>query len=453
MDTPLIITNKMLDCIQYSLRDSTYLMSFEGSIRSIKTTTVIQMIHFLVQQSDEIYHLIAAQDNSSINEVILRSKVGLITLYPEYYALKKDEIGGYYVEAKCDVQGKPRVKKILLCGFGNKSRWKNINGHEFGVILLDEANNSDPQFMRECFARQANVENPKMLLTMNGDSPTLWIYTEFVNYCQILGTAPASIIAEMSSYKKKKGYYYVHFNMRDNPTMTQEKIERAEELYPKDSYYHKIKILGERGTPGKLIFNDYMNPKKHLKLLSKEMYNEFIVGCDIGATRAKNTLNLIGFNKTYTDVGALDKSTFQQCGYDEKRKIMLGMVLNWNKKMPIRAIVVDSAEQNFIIDLKATFQPYGIEVVPSYKATIKQRIDMLIVLLALGILKFNDTKEGKEMYNSYLMAKWEEGKEGEVREDKNDPINDIMDATEYALTIHMKQLMYAANKVIKNDGE
>lgn len=164
--TPLIVTDKMLDCIEYGLRSKSWLMAFEGSIRSIKTTTVIQMLHFLVQQSDEIFHLIGAQDNNSIKDVILQAKLGLTTLYPEYYSLEKDEIGGYYVLAKCDVKNKPKIKKILLCGFGNKSRWKTINGHEFGVILLDEANNANKQFVDECFARQTNVDNPKMLFTL-----------------------------------------------------------------------------------------------------------------------------------------------------------------------------------------------------------------------------------------------------------------------------------------------
>lgn len=441
MKTPLIITDKMLDCIEYSLRPSTWVMAFEGSIRSIKTTTVIQMLHFLVQQSDEIYHLISAQDNSSINEVILKSKVGLITLYPEYYELTKDEIGGYYVNVKCDVKGKPQNKKILLCGFGNKARWKNINGHEFGVILLDEANTANETYLDECFARQTNVENPKMLLTMNGDSPTHWIYQKYVNHCKILGKAPASTIAQMSEAQKIKGYYYVHFTMKDNPTMTEEKIERAENIYPKNSYYYKIKILGERGTTGKLIFNDYMDAKKHIKDLSKERYNEYIVGCDIGSTRAMNTINLVGFSADYDTVGVIDKYTFKQCGYDNKRKYILATVLNWNKVRPIKAISVDSAEQNFIIDLRSAFAPYGIQVISSYKATIKQRIDMIIVLLSLGMLYFNDTKEGREIFDAYLMAKWQDGKENEVREDNNDPINDIMDATEYALTTHMKGLM------------
>lgn len=451
MSSDIIFTDKMLDCIEYSLRDCVWVMAFEGSIRSIKTTTVIQMFHFLVQSSDEVYHLISAVDNNSIKDVLLFAKMGLITLYPEYYQLKKDEIGGYYIDAKCDVKNKPIKKRILLCGFENKTRWKKINGHEFGVILLDEANTANEQYINECFARQVNVEHPKMLMTMNGDTPTHSIYLNHVNHCKILGNAPSSIMADMAKAEKKPGYYYVHFTMADNPTMTTEKMERAKELFPKDSYYYKIKILGERGTSGRLIFNDYMDENLVVDL-SKELFSEYTVGVDIGGNRAENSITLAGYKKDYSLVGLVDNISFKQCGYNEKKKIILETIKQWKDEGKfIRCVCVDSAESNFIIDLQAEFAKYDIDVIPSYKATIKERCDMLVVLLAARKLLFNSNKGGKALYNAYIQAKWEENKENEVREDKNLPINDKMDATEYALTRHMKKLMYVVNRYLKGD--
>lgn len=447
----IIVTDKMLDCIQFALRPTTYVMAFEGSIRSIKTTTVIQMFHFLVQTSRKSFHLISANDNNSIKDVILEAEMGLITLYPDIYEMRKDEIGGYYVAVKSLLPNMPE-KKILLCGFSNKARWKAINGHEFGVILLDEANNANKQFIDECFARQANVDEPKMLMTMNGDNPTHYIYTDYVNSCKILGKAPASIVADMNEYEKKQGYYYVHFTMHDNPTMTPEKIERTENIYPKGSYYYTIKILGERGTTGALIFNEYMDKSKLIKNIDKEVYYERIVGVDIGASRAENAFTLVGFDNQFTKVGILDKHSFKQVGYDNKRKALVNKVLEWQKKYGyIRCISVDSAEQNFIFDLKQEFKKYNIEVIGSYKATIKERIDLIIVLMVLGKLTFNDNVNCRDLFDAYLNAKWEDGKIGQVREDNNDPINDKMDSLEYALTVHMKGLLLATQRAINGN--
>jgi hypothetical protein len=121
--------------------------------------------------------------------------------------------------------------------------------------------------------------------------------------------------------------------------------------------------------------------------------------------------------------------------------MILSTVLRWKEKYPIECISVDSAEQNFIYDLKALFQPYGIEVIGSYKATIKERIDLGISLLSWERLLFNNTVEGKHAYNAFLIAKWVDGKEGEEREDNNEEHNDIIDSIEYALTVHMKALL------------
>lgn len=72
-------------------------------------------------------------------------------------------------------------------------------------------------------------------------------------------------------------------------------------------------------------------------------------------------------------------------------------------------------------------------------------------MLALRKIKFNNTKEGREVYQAYQMAKWVEGKENEEREDNNDPINDIMDSVEYALTRHMKKLLSYVKQEIKGE--
>lgn len=435
------------------LKDSTTLLAMEGTIRSVKTTTAIQLIHWLVQDSDKVYHLIGCYDTSAINDVILQSEMGLITLFPEYYQLKKDKIAGFYVEAKCVVKGKPSVKKILLCPFGNKSRWKVINGKEFGVIILDEVNNANKQFVDECFARQANVDHPKVIMTLNGDDPNHYIYQDYINRCVPVGRIPeetmAYFIKDREQREANKGWFYKHFTMNDNPSMTQEKIERTHKLFPVGSYYYKIKVLGLRGKMGKMIFTDYMSEDTHV-ITEEANLNEYIVGCDIGATGAENSFTLVGFKKDYSEIQIVDNYSFKQCGWEQKKSMMIATVLNWKSKgRNIICVSIDSAEQNYIMDMKKAFAPYGIQVVGSYKATIKERIDLMIILLSLKRIKFLKNQGALGVYNAYLMARWEEGKEGEIREDLNEPLNDKMDSCEYALTVKMKTLLSIAQNEMK----
>lgn len=450
----LTVTPKMLDARHIGLSAKCHLHVHEGTIRSSKTVTAIEEFMDNLHNSSEELHLIAAADLDAIRDNILESDLGLLRLYKEAH-LRKGTIGGYFVEVNSfvvnpDTGEKTRkVKKIILAGYTNQDKWKKILGKTIGIILVDEVNIASEQFIDECFARQASVDNPLMIWTLNGDAPTHFIYTKYINKCRIVGEAPASIRADMDKTSKTKGWWYQHWTMKDNPIMTQEKIDRVASIYPVGSYYYTIKFLGERGVPGKLIFLDYMNRDLHLRQIDYREYTHFGIGVDIGATRAKNSFVLAGFTENYERMAFLDKMTFQSCGYREKTdKLKAFVQLALAKNLSIEYIAIDSAEENYIQDIRSEFAQLGLpDVIPSYKATIKERIDAMIILLSRGAVEFNDTEEGRNIYDAYRIAKWSEGKEGQEREDNNEWQNDVMDSSEYAFTRHMKKLLRANREI------
>ena len=444
-----IPTDKYLDTVALALKPYCNLLVSEGSIRSSKTEFFKPAFMFSVFDSDEELHLIAANDLDAINDNILSGEHGLLNMFPKHLTIQRDEIGSYYVHVKGYIpMNKPKDKKILLAGFSSANKWKKILGKTIGIIFIDEVNTANKQFVDECFARQASVKRPLQLWTLNGDVPTHWIYTDYINRCHIFDKyrweVPASIIADMDKVEKQKGWYYLHFNFRNNPTMGEAEIERTLSIYPKGSYYYTIKILGERGAPGLLLFNDYMDPAKHIKPIDTRKFGEYGIGADIGGNKAHNSFSLVGFNRDYTKCGVVDKTTFQQCGWNQKTELLIAFIKSHNDK-PIKYVAIDSAESNFIKDIKTLFArifPH-IAVIESYKATIKQRCDLMVILLSHMQVEFNDTKEGKDTYDAYRIAKKSE-KPNEYREDKNERHNDIMDSTEYALTRHMNALLKAA---------
>ena len=444
------ITDKMLDAISIGLNPKCTVHIHEGTVRSSKTTVAIIEFFEAVQKSDEVLHLIAAADLDAIRENILKVKYGLMDQFSEWCSLRKDYIGGYYVVVRCDYPGKPAQKKILLANYSDASKWEKILGKTFGVIFIDEVNTADEQFVDECFARQVSCDEPLQIWTLNGDTPDLWVYTKYINHARIYGNAPMSIRKDMDRTPKVNGWWYQHWTMEDNPIMTPEKIERAKSIYPVGSYYYTIKILGERGSAGEKIYQSYMDDTL-IKPLKTEQYMYFGLGVDIGATRACNSFTLIGITADYSKVGVIDKITFEQCGYKEKTQRLKEFVYKWRDRYVVPDyIAVDSAEQNYIADLKMDFKRENLPpVIPSYKATIKQRIDMNVVLLAKQRIEFNDTEEGREVYRAFQSAKWEDGKTGQVREDKNERINDILDSLEYAETRHMKKILAASGVEIE----
>ncbi len=444
MAKEFIVNDKYLDAMAIGLSDKTRVFVFEGTIRSQKTVTAIQMFFEAVQDSDEELHLISAEDLDAIRDNILKSEFGLEVCYSKYIRRRKEEFGGYYLEVRCDIPGKPKLKRVLLCGYSMSSHWKKILGKTLGVILVDEVNNANEQFIDECFARQTSADNPKTFWTLNGDVPSHPIYQKYINRCKIIGDAPASIRADMDKVAKERRWYYMHWVMGDNPIMTPEKIETASRIYPVGSYYHTIKILGERGSPGAMLYLEYMFPERHIKKLDVRDYQHFGIGFDIAATRAFNSISLWGFKHDFSKVAGIDLHTFQQCGYEEKTKHLIAFVKRY-EHLNVKYVSVDGAELNYIEDLKNLFRKIfpHIQVVASYKATIKQRIDLGITMLTHDQLEFNDTPAGKKIYDAFMVAK-RSVKPNEEREDNNEEHNDIIDSSEYAWTVHMHAILQAA---------
>lgn len=436
-------TPKISNAIATGLSNETTLHIYEGTVRSSKTVTAISEWLLKVLDSDEELHLIAGADLDAIRENILVCRFGLLETYGDICSLCKDKVGSYYLQIKCAEVGKPRIKRALLCGYSSADKWEKILGKTIGVILVDEVNIAHKDFIDECFARQVSVNHPLQIWTLNGDRPDHWVYTDYINHATIIGDCPLSIRNDMDKASKTAGWYYQHWTMRDNPIMTDEKIARAENIYPKGSYYYQTKILGERGACGELIYLDYISPEL-IKPLDVYSYHTYGIGVDIGATRAKNSFCLLGFTADFSQVGVIDKDSFNSCGYLEKTKRLKAFCDKW-RELPIEYIAVDSAEQNYISDLKAEFYRDGYPtVIASYKATIKQRIDLDIILLSRGKMQFNDNDGARNVYRAFSCAKWEEKRKGEVREDKNEWLNDVIDSCEYALTRNMKKLLKSA---------
>ncbi|MDY0373816.1 MAG: hypothetical protein RBQ86_06835 [Candidatus Izemoplasmatales bacterium] len=458
----LILNDKILDALSWIALDEditaekdfipeTRLFIMEGTIRSAKTVTAVIGFAKRVKKQKGKFALIAAKDFDAINDNILNAELGLFSLFPDDFRLKRDKIGGYYLE----VVG--TEKRILLVGYSDVAKWKKILGKDLETILIDEINIADELFIKECFARQAATTHPILIGTLNGDDPNHVIYRERINKCLILGNAPASIVAEMNAERKKKrGYYYTHWTFDDNPKLTVKQKARLRVEYPTGSFYHKTRILGERGKWGKMIFADYMSPDLIVNInavddkgKSKYPIERYTIGMDIAENRATNVIALLGFDKDFRWVVLVDLEVFKSeqngrsVGYAYKTQMLRAFLERHSNILnKIDGAFIDSAEGNYISDLQAERLP--IAIAACYKATIKERIDLNIILF--NGKRFLFDVKCIAAYNAFMAATWVPGKEGKEREDNNLPMNDIMDATEYGETRHMNKLLNAAKK-------
>lgn len=455
----IIYTPKLLNFLTLALDPTTRCITLEGTIRSIKTVSAVEAFHLLVQRQTCPLALMAAEDNDAIMDKLLRAERGLLTLWPDKYKLDKEEIGGFFVRAKTS-HGEV---KILLCGYSDKSKWEKILGKEIETIMIDEVNTADPQFVSEAFGRQSSTDHPVMIFTLNGDDPQHWVYQERINKSLIIGDCPASTKIEMDAAGfKKRGYYYTWWSFTDNPKLTDKQRTEIRHEFPRGSYYHKTRVLGERGKWGQLIYADYMSipknyrnlyindPKSGKRVLDPKLgICKYAIGCDIAENKASNVYALGGFDDKHSNVYILDLMVFKSSGdsgttgYVKKTQMLKAFLSKHQAIIPqIEYIAVDSAEGNYINDLKGQAPSMGLQsgrVIASYKATILKRINLNQLLFNKGNIVFDlSCLLG---YQAYQSSTWTKGKEGAERDDPgNNQAVDIMDAIEYLETKYMAAL-------------
>lgn len=444
--TMIKFNDKMLDNMSLAVKENVNLLVAEGAIRSSKTVTMIQAFNTAVRMNAGNLHFIAAKDLDAVRDNILHSDgLGLLDMFPDIQ-MEKEPIGGYYITIP-GFDG--RVKKVLLVGYSKKDQWKKILGKTIGVELIDEVNLASEQFLDEAFARQASSDNPLTIYTLNGDDPKHYCYTKYINYCKPLGKVPSSILSDMNKVPNKKGWYYMHWTMHDNPIMTPEKIERAKQLYPIDSYYYKIKILGERGIAEGLIYSlfatnqaAYLISKDKLPLLS-----QINIGMDFGGNGSAHTFVATGINKAMTDLYVLRskrilaKDVTPDKLYDQFEIFFKEVQANFG----FRAMNVfcDSAEQTLIAGLRNRVLSDGIGAIikNALKKQIKDRIEFVLLLLSLKRIHILD--EGCDSFIEAFRTAAYDSRDGHTSERLDNGTTDIdtMDGFEYSFESNMRNIM------------
>ena len=441
---------KQKQALYIGLQDSTRLFVFEGTIRSSKTITAIEVFIQRVNKSYERNHLIACKDYDAINRNILDSNgLGLLKRYPNLCHLQKDKIGGYYVAFR---DTKNRKKKILLAGYEKENTWKKVLGGTLGCVLVDEVNIASKMFIDECFSRQVSATNPFTIWTLNGDDPSHYIYQEYINYCKCLGNIPPSIRADMEAVENKKGYYYIHWTMEDNPIMTEAKIQDAKSIYDPSSFWYAIKIEGIRARAEGVIFASYIKDDEMYKDCDKQRIICYDIGLDIGNNDIKRgtilTLTAIerGFTDAYviesyqaksTEVNALVNELVDKIGkwYDTYDNFRFNGV--WMDSYGAIQLMLETLRREItkqrMYNLDGKVQPclkFGDE------KGRKARLELLMMLINQRRIHF--TQDSKNTLNSLKRLVYDE-KDG-LPLDENQIEMDYYDSLCYALTPHIRQL-------------
>lgn len=283
--------------------------------------------------------------------------------------------------------------------FGGKDEasYTLIQGRTLAGVLLDEVVLMPRSFVEQALAR-CSVEGAKLWFSCNPGSPQHWFYTEWIQR------------------RAERNALYLHFEMMDNPSLSQKTLERYQSMFSGvfyDRYIRGLWVLADGLIypmfDDSCIVDDVPNAGTYYISCDYGTLNPFSAGlwCWDGkiATRVR---------EYYYSGRATQRSKTDEEYYTELAKLA--------GDLPIRSVIVDPSAASFIEVVrrhKQFFaQPAKNDVINGIRATARYLQD--------GTIKIN--RSCKDSIREFGLYRWDD----KASEDKPIKENDhAMDEIRY----------------------
>jgi len=232
----------------------------EGTTAAGKTTVGLFKFMLKVAESPKKLHILAADDTGAAEKNIINKDLGILDDFGVLVEYKGNGSGEYKMPHLL-FHTSDGDKIIFVVGYGNKRKWKDALGGQYGCLYIDEINTADIDFVREAMMRSDYT-----MATLNPDDPGLPVYAEYINHSRPLPEweveTPKEIIEELKE-EPKPGWVHWFFSFTHNLGLPAEKLQKIIQNTPVGTKIHKNKILGLRGKATGLIFPNF-DRKKHV---------------------------------------------------------------------------------------------------------------------------------------------------------------------------------------------
>ncbi len=158
-----------------------------------------------------------------------------------------------------DIYFSGRKNRFYLFGGKDEGSASLIQGMTLGGILMDEVALMPRSFVEQAMAR-CSLSGSKMWFNCNPDNPYHWFYREWIKKTD------------------EKNALYIHFTMKDNPSLTSVIRKRYERLY--SGVFHDRFVLGKWTAASGVVYPMF-SEKEHTFETAPEC-SRFIVSCDYG---------------------------------------------------------------------------------------------------------------------------------------------------------------------------
>ena len=252
-----------------------------------------------VAESSKKLHILAADDTGAAEKNIINKDLGILDDFGKLVEYKGNGSGEYKMPHLLfhTSQGD---KIIFVVGYGNKRKWKDALGGQYGCLYIDEINTADIEFVRE-----ASMRCDYLIGTLNPDDPNLQIYKEYINCSRPLpewaDETPQEIKNDLKE-EPKPGWVHWFFSFIHNAGLTKGKLDKILLTTPKGTKIWKNKILGLRGKATGLVFPNF-DRKKHVITVAQAKqlkFRLFTAGLDTAySSKSPDTIAMIFGGITY----------------------------------------------------------------------------------------------------------------------------------------------------------
>jgi len=232
----------------------------EGTTAAGKTTVGLFKFMLKVAESPKKLHILAADDTGAAEKNIINKDLGILDDFGPLTEYRGNGSGRYKMP-HIILHATSGDKIIFIVGYGNKRKWKDALGGQYGCLYIDEINTADIDFVQEAMMRSDYT-----MATLNPDDPNLEVYKRYINCSRPLpeweDETPQEIKDELKE-EPKPGWVHWFFSFTHNLGLSKEKLDKIMVNTPKGTKIWKNKIQGLRGKATGLIFPNF-DRKKHV---------------------------------------------------------------------------------------------------------------------------------------------------------------------------------------------
>lgn len=288
------------------------------------------------------------------------------------------------------------MNRFYLFGGKDEGSAALIQGMTLAGVLLDEVTLMPRSFVEQALAR-CSLEGSKLWFNCNPEHPMHWFHEEWIKK------------------KEEKNCLYLHFTMRDNPSLTQSIIRRYERLYS-GAFYERF-VLGKWVAAQGCVYPMF-SFEKHVSDPPFDP-SEFYVSCDYGTVNP-SSFGLWGrCGKRWYRIGEyyFDSRTQGRQKTDSEHYEALCELAGERK---IKAVIVDPSAASFIECIRRDGR---FSVIPA-KNDVIDGIRRVSDCLKDGTLMFSP--ECRDTIREFGLYRWEENSaKDSVRKENDHAMDDI----------------------------